>query len=226
MPSFFRLSACSLAITFALSPSATASSTPENKNHTLTVTGIRTASDAFKTPGVVTIIDATLPQNQTATTAAEMLQNLPGVSVTGAGRTNGQNVNIRGYDQYGVLVLIDGIRQGISGANINGTFLDPVLIKQVRVIRSPSTSQFGSGALGGVIAYQTVDAADLLAEGQNLGLRISGFGATGYHSTGSGMSVLAAPRAWTVSLLSVNVRWVTFIRVTVLMRLTMKQSII
>ncbi|WP_145561699.1 TonB-dependent hemoglobin/transferrin/lactoferrin family receptor [Yersinia aldovae] len=189
MPNFFRLSACSLAITFALSPSATASSTPENKSHTLTVTGTRTASDAFKTPGVVTIIDATLPQNQTATTAAEMLQNLPGVSVTGAGRTNGQNVNIRGYDQYGVLVLIDGIRQGISGANINGTFLDPVLIKQVRVIRSPSTSQFGSGALGGVIAYQTVDAADLLAEGQNLGLRISGFGATGYHSTGSGMSV-------------------------------------
>jgi hemoglobin/transferrin/lactoferrin receptor protein len=189
MPNFFRLSACSLAITFALSSLASANSVPQNKNHTLTVTGARPGSDTLTTPGVVTIIDTSLPQHQTATTAAELLQNLPGVSVTGAGRTNGQNVNIRGYDQYGVLVLIDGIRQGISGVNINGTFLDPALIKQVRVIRSPSTSQFGSGALGGVIAYQTANAADLLAEGQNLGFRVSGFGATGYHSIGSGMSI-------------------------------------
>lgn len=47
----------------------------------------------------------------------------------------------------------------------------------------------GSGALGGAIAYQTVDAVDLLAKDQNFGFRVSGFGATGYHSTGLGMSV-------------------------------------
>ena len=85
------------------------------------------------------------------------------VTLTGAGRTNGQNVNIRGYDQYGVLILIDGIRQGINGPHFNGIFLDPALIKKVSIIRSPSTTLLGSGALGGVIAYQTVDAADLLA---------------------------------------------------------------
>ncbi|EOF8195702.1 TonB-dependent hemoglobin/transferrin/lactoferrin family receptor [Yersinia enterocolitica] len=189
MPRFFRLSSCSLAITLVLSSAAIADPAAKSHSDTLKVIGSRSAIDSFKHPGVVTVIDASMPQKQTATTAGEMLQNVPGVTVTGAGRTNGQNVNIRGYDQYGVLILIDGIRQGIKGAHFNGTFLDPALIKKVSVIRSPSTSLFGSGALGGVIAYQTVDAADLLAKDQNFGFRVSGFGATGYHSTGMGMSV-------------------------------------
>ncbi|CNH59239.1 hemin storage receptor protein [Yersinia intermedia] len=146
---FFRLSLCSVAITVALSPLATAHSASTSKNHTLVVTGTQAVTDSFSTPGTVTVIDARLPQKQTATTAAEMLQNVPGVSVGGVGRTNGQNINLRGYDQYGVMVLVDGIRQGINGANINGTFLEPALIKQISVIRSPSTSRFGSGAMGG-----------------------------------------------------------------------------
>ncbi len=189
MPRFFHLSSCSLAITLALSPVATASSAAKSQNDTLVVTTQRPATDSFNPPGTITVIDASLPQKQTATSAAEMLQNIPGVSVTGAGRANGQNVSIRGYDQYGVLVLMDGIRQGISGTNINGTFIDPALIKQVSVIRSPSTSLFGSGAMGGVIAFQTVDAADLLAEDQDLGFRVSSYSASAYQSLGAAVSV-------------------------------------
>ncbi|MFL4555855.1 TonB-dependent hemoglobin/transferrin/lactoferrin family receptor [Yersinia kristensenii] len=189
MPHVFRLSSCSLIITLVLSSVATASSPSNHHNDTLKVTGVRTIADSFKYPGVVTVIDASLPQQQTATTAADMLKNIPGVSITGVGRTNGQNVNIRGYDQYGVLVLIDGIRQGIKGSHFNGTFLDPALIKKVSVIRSPSTSLFGSGAMGGVIAYQTVDAADLLTGEQKLGLRIGHYSASAYRSQGLAMSV-------------------------------------
>ncbi|PEH52444.1 TonB-dependent hemoglobin/transferrin/lactoferrin family receptor [Yersinia kristensenii] len=188
MPHVFRLSSCSLIITLALSSMPSASASSKHHNDTLKVTGTRASADSFKHHGVVTVIDASLPQQQTATTAADMLKNVPGVSITGVGRTNGQNVNIRGYDQYGVLVLIDGIRQGIKGAHFNGTFLDPALIKKVSVIRSPSTSLFGSGAMGGVIAYQTVDAADLLADEQKLGLRISHYSASAYHSQGLTMS--------------------------------------
>lgn len=189
MPRFFRLSACSLVIALVLSSTAIAD--PASKTHSdmLTVVDSRSAIDSFKHPGVVTVIDASMPQKQTATTAGEMLQNVPGVTLTGAGRTNGQNVNIRGYDQYGVLILIDGIRQGINGPHFDGIFLDPALIKKVSIIRSPSTTLLGSGALGGVIAYQTVDAADLLAQDQHFGFLANGFGATGYHSTGLGMSV-------------------------------------
>ncbi|WP_145590612.1 TonB-dependent hemoglobin/transferrin/lactoferrin family receptor [Yersinia aleksiciae] len=185
MPRFFRLTSCSLAITLALSPLATANPTAESQKDTLVVTADRPATDSFNAPGTITVIDASLPQKQTVTSAVEMLQNIPGVSVTGVGRTNGQSVSIRGYDQYGVLVLIDGIRQGVSGTHINGTFIDPALIKQVSVIRSPSTSLFGSGAMGGVIAYQTADAADLLAKNQNLAFRVSSFSASAYQSQGA-----------------------------------------
>ncbi|QHB32493.1 TonB-dependent hemoglobin/transferrin/lactoferrin family receptor [Yersinia canariae] len=188
MPHYFRLSTCSLVITCALSSMATASLSTKSHYDTLKVTGIQAMPDSFNQPGILTVIDASLPHKQTATSAIDMLKNVPGVNVTGAGRTNGQNVNIRGYDQYGVLVLIDGIRQGIKGAHFNGTFLDPALIKKVSVIRSPSTSLFGSGAMGGVIAYQTVDAADLLTGSQKLGLRVSHHSASAYHSQGMAMS--------------------------------------
>lgn len=189
MSRFFRLSSCCLAVAFALSSVATASLGAKPKNDKMVIEGVQAATDSFNTPGTLTVIDVSQPPKQTATTAAEMLKNVPGVNVTGVGRTNGQNVNIRGYDQYGVLVLIDGIRQGINGAHFNGTFLDPVLIKQIKIIRSPSTSLFGSGAMGGVIAYQTVNPADLLDDNQNVGLRISSYGASAYHSQGIGMSV-------------------------------------
>ncbi|MGE4801265.1 TonB-dependent hemoglobin/transferrin/lactoferrin family receptor [Yersinia hibernica] len=187
MPHYFRLSSCSLVITCALSPVTTASPSSGHHHDNMTVTAA--LPDSVKSPGMLTIIDASLPQKHTATTATEMLKHVPGVSLTGAGRTNGQNVNIRGYDQYGVLVLVDGIRQGIKGAHFNGTFLDPALIKQIKVIRSPATSLYGSGAMGGVIAYQTINPADLLTADQHVGLRVSGAGASAHHSQGVGVSI-------------------------------------
>ncbi|WP_145579938.1 TonB-dependent hemoglobin/transferrin/lactoferrin family receptor [Yersinia vastinensis] len=188
MPYFFRLSSCCLSVTLALSSTAAANPTVEPNNPPLIVRGVKPSTDSFNTPSILTVINASQPQKQTATTATEMLKNVPGVSVTGIGRTNGQNVSIRGYDQYGVLVLIDGIRQRINGAHFNGTFLDPALIKQVSITRSPSTSLVSSGAMGGVIAYQTVNPTDLLDKERNLGFRISSYGASAHHSLGVGMS--------------------------------------
>ncbi len=58
-------------------------------------------------------------------------------------------------------------------------FLDPALIKRVEIVRGPSALLYGSGALGGVISYDTVDAKDLLQEGQSSGFRVFGTGGTG-----------------------------------------------
>lgn len=189
MPRFFRLSSCCLAITCALSSASIASTALAADTETLVVKGTKADTDSYRTPGILTIIDASQPQKQTATTATDMLKNIPGVNVTGVGRTNGQNVTIRGYDQFGVLVLVDGIRQRMNGAHFNGTFLDPALIKQIKVIRSPATSRYGSGAMGGVIAYKTVNPADLLAQDQDIGVRVSSYGASANHSQGVGLSV-------------------------------------
>ena len=77
MPRFFRLSSCSLAIALVLSSAAIADPTSKSHSDTLKVVGSRTTIDSFKHPGVVTVIDASMPQKQTATTAGEMLQHIP-----------------------------------------------------------------------------------------------------------------------------------------------------
>ena len=154
----------------------------------ITVTATGNARSAFETPMMVSVIDATAPENQTASSAADLLRKVPGLTLDGTGRTNGQDVNLRGYDRRGVLVLVDGVRQGTDTGHLNSTFLDPALIKRIEVVRGPSALLYGSGALGGVIAYDTADAKDLLEVGQNSGYRVFGTAATGDHSLGMGAS--------------------------------------
>ncbi|MBC6555187.1 TonB-dependent hemoglobin/transferrin/lactoferrin family receptor [Citrobacter braakii] len=154
----------------------------------MTVTATGNARSVFEAPMMVSVIDATAPENQTASSAADLLRKVPGLTLDGTGRTNGQDVNLRGYDRRGVLVLVDGVRQGTDTGHLNSTFLDPALIKRIEVVRGPSALLYGSGALGGVIAYDTADAKDLLEAGKNSGYRLFGTAATGDHSLGMGAS--------------------------------------
>lgn len=198
MPRFtsdlFRGSPLSLAIacTLPLAANAADDITPESsKKHTadtMVVTATGNERSSFEAPMMVTVVEGNSPTSVTATSAADMLRNVPGLTVTGSGRTNGQNVILRGYDKQGVLTLVDGIRQGTDTGHLNATFLDPAIIKRVEVVRGPSALLYGSGALGGVISYETVDAADLLLPGNNTGYRVYSSAATGDHSFGLGAS--------------------------------------
>ncbi|EDP8629713.1 TonB-dependent hemoglobin/transferrin/lactoferrin family receptor [Salmonella bongori] len=179
---FMPPSLLALAITSAFPGAAFATT------DTLTVTATGNPRSAFEAPMMVSVIDTADPENQTAASAADLLHSVPGITLSGTGRTNGQDVNLRGYDRRGVLVLVDGVRQGTDTGHLNSTFLDPALIKRVEIVRGPSALLYGSGALGGVIAYTTVDASDLLMEGQRYGFRVFGTGGTGDHSLGMGAS--------------------------------------
>lgn len=154
----------------------------------MTVTATGNARSAFEAPMMVSVIDATAPENQTASSAADLLRTVPGITLDGTGRTNGQDVNLRGYDRRGVLILVDGVRQGTDTGHLNSTFLDPALIKRIEVVRGPSALLYGSGAMGGVISYDTVEAKDMLEARKNSGFRVFGTGATGDHSIGMGAS--------------------------------------
>lgn len=72
-----------------------------------------------------------------------------------------------------MLVLVDGVRQGTDTGHLNSTFLDPALIKRIEVVRGPSALLYGSGALGGVIAYETANASDLLGAGKTADIACS-----------------------------------------------------
>ncbi|EPO1869766.1 TonB-dependent hemoglobin/transferrin/lactoferrin family receptor [Serratia marcescens] len=196
-----RFSALSLAIACALPTVALAqntSTTPSSNaapakkakaaDETMTVVATGNQRSSFEAPMMVTVIEGNSPESQTAGTAADMLRRVPGITVTGSGRSNGQDLMMRGYDRRGVLTLVDGIRQGTDTGHINGTFLDPALVKRIEVVRGPSALLYGSGALGGVVSYETVDAADLLLPGHDSGFRVYGTAGTGDHSLGMGAS--------------------------------------
>lgn len=177
-----RPSLLALAIVSAL-PGAAVAATDD-----MTVTATGNARSAFEAPMMVSVIEASAPENQTASSATDLLRHVPGLTLDGTGRTNGQDVNLRGYDRRGVLVLVDGVRQGTDTGHLNSTFLDPALIKRIEIVRGPSALLYGSGAMGGVIAYDTADAKDLLQAGQTSGYRVFGTAATGDHSLGMGAS--------------------------------------
>ncbi|NRN28054.1 TonB-dependent hemoglobin/transferrin/lactoferrin family receptor [Photorhabdus heterorhabditis] len=189
--STLKLSVLSLAIISSIPTVYAATKSPDSESDksshdVITVYATGNERDSFEAPMMVTVINNKSAQSQTAGNANDLIRKIPGINIAGTNRANGQDVSLRGYGPQGVLTLIDGIRQGTDTGHINGTFLDPALIKQVEVVRGPSALLYGSGALGGVIAYQTVDAADLLQTGQDHGFRVFARGATGDHSMGFG----------------------------------------
>ncbi|CZX88294.1 TonB-dependent heme/hemoglobin receptor family protein [Enterobacter ludwigii] len=140
---FLRPSCLALSVVSAL-PGVAFAATDD-----MTVIATGNARSTFEAPMMVSVIDTAAPENQTASSAADLLRYVPGLMLDGTGRTNGQDVNLRGYDRRGVLVLVDGVRQGTDTGHLNSTFLDPALIKRIEVVRGPSALLYGSGALGG-----------------------------------------------------------------------------
>ncbi|HFF8525100.1 TPA: TonB-dependent hemoglobin/transferrin/lactoferrin family receptor [Providencia rettgeri] len=161
-------------------------STTKKSNDVMTVYATGTERDSFDAPMMVSVIKNDSPETQTASTVNDILRKVPGINVAGTGRSNGQDVSMRGFDRRGILTLVDGVRQGTDTGHVNGTFIDPALIKQLEIIRGPSALLYGSSAMGGVIAWETVDAKDLLRDGQNHGFRVFSQAATGDHSFGFG----------------------------------------
>ncbi|GAA0567189.1 TonB-dependent hemoglobin/transferrin/lactoferrin family receptor [Caenispirillum bisanense] len=116
-------------------------------------------------------------------TAGDLLIGVPGVTTSASSTSGpGTKINIRGMEDFGrVNVMVDGARQNFqrSGHGENTmVFIDPELIGQVDVVRGPSATVYGSGAVGGVVNFRTKDAADLLRPGESFGAAITAGGGT------------------------------------------------
>ncbi|MDX1501277.1 MAG: TonB-dependent receptor [Thermoanaerobaculia bacterium] len=100
-------------------------------------------------------IAATLihPEDRAAppSTLAELVTAVPGVSENGQGGIF-QTYSVRGISRQRVMTLVAGMRiesERRAGAAVS--FVDPLLMRSVDVLRGPSSSYYGSGALGGVV---------------------------------------------------------------------------
>lgn len=107
-----------------------------------------------------------------ATSVAAALQDIPNVDIRGGSRSIAQKPNIRGLSDNRVVQVIDGVRQNFDLAHRGSYFLPMSLIQEIEVIKGPSSSLWGSGALGGVVAMRTPNALDLLKNNDKFGVKI------------------------------------------------------
>lgn len=92
----------------------------------------------------------------------DVFSDLPSVAL-GGGAPNAQRIYVRGIESSNLNVTIDGAKQGrnLFIHRGNAGSIDPGLLKTVTITTGVDASQ-PSGTLSGSIAYETIDAQDLL----------------------------------------------------------------
>ncbi|HBH33693.1 MAG TPA: TonB-dependent receptor [Psychrobacter sp.] len=186
------LSPLSIAIATVLCTqiASAATNVPTMTMQKITVTSDSSARERVQQDEVYT--DEYMPAQQ-ANHLSDFLEVVPGVSVGGANTIN-QRVRVRGLDDTNLKVTIDGARQeGYMFHHSGDLVLDPDLLKQAEVSVGNNSVTLGNHAIGGAVAFETVDAADLLTPGQKIGAKIN----TGYASNNDELltsaTVFAAP---------------------------------
>ncbi len=136
------------------------------------VSATREESTAFQVPNSANVVDNEEITRSQATTIYDVLDDIPNVDFENSSIASIQRASIRGLGQDEIIIKVDGVRQTYqagSGIGAGSVLIDPSLLKEVEVVRGPSSVLHGSGGIGGVISMETVDAADLLKEGKNFG---------------------------------------------------------
>lgn len=156
-------------------------------------TAARDARPLLETPTAVTVIEREALERRQANTFQELIGDAPGVSIGGGPRGIAQEPNIRGFTDEQVVIRLDGGRFNFNQAHRGRFFLDPDIVERVEVVRGGGSTLYGSGALGGVIAVETRDAADLLRPGQTVGGRVrAGYASNGDIGAFSGTAAAAS----------------------------------
>jgi len=116
----------------------------------ITVTASRGASNAAPVSLASTVVEPeelpTVPS-----TLTELAEGTAGVAENGQGGIF-QVLSIRGVSRQRVMSLVAGVPVfGERRAGVSTSFIDPLLMGSVEVLRGPASTYYGSGALGGVI---------------------------------------------------------------------------
>jgi catecholate siderophore receptor len=97
-------------------------------------------------PQTVTVINKQAIEEQGATTLRDVLQNVPGLTITAGegGAPAGDNLTLRGFSARND-IFIDGVR------DLSPQSRDPFNLEQVEVIKGPTSAVSGRGSTGGTI---------------------------------------------------------------------------
>jgi len=98
------------------------------------------------TPQTISVISKEVIEQQGATTLRDVLNNVPGITLTAGegGAPAGDNLTIRGFSARND-IYIDGVR------DLGAQSRDPFNLEQVEVVKGPSSTFTGRGSTGGTI---------------------------------------------------------------------------
>lgn len=115
------------------------------------VTAERSRTGVFRAPSVASTEIRPEDKAASPTTLVELVEGVAGVAENGQPGLF-QVYSIRGVSRHRVLTFVDGVQiTGERRAGVATSFMDPLLMGQVDVLRGPSSTYYGSGALGGVV---------------------------------------------------------------------------
>ncbi|WP_354623316.1 TonB-dependent receptor [Psychromonas sp. MME2] len=126
-----------------------------NRKEDIIISASRVPTKRIESGSSVTIIDAKYLQQNQARSVAEILHDVPGVSVNRTGGFGKQtSVFLRGASSQNTVVIIDGVKvSDLSSSNGGFDFANLLSddIEQIEVLRGPQSAIWGSDAMGGVI---------------------------------------------------------------------------
>jgi hemoglobin/transferrin/lactoferrin receptor protein len=170
-----------IGVALSFSAQAAENAPPQSESNTTQLPRIQVTASApsiqLNLPGTTTVIDRQQMDRQLVSNIRELVQFEPGVSAIGtAGRFGLDSFNIRGLSGNRTRIDIDGVSLPDSfGADVAGgsfragrNFIDLDEIKQVEIVRGPSSALYPSDALGGVVSLTTKDPADYLRPGKDV----------------------------------------------------------
>lgn len=141
--------------------------TDVSEQDTMVVVGGRVEQSINDVAGSVSVMTGEDIVNQMVSDMSQLFQYEPGIEITGSNGT-AQNFIVRGMGADRVMMIKDGMRMnegyGANGANdvVGRGFIDVDTIKQVEVAKGAASSLYGADALGGIVAFRTKSAADVL----------------------------------------------------------------
>jgi hemoglobin/transferrin/lactoferrin receptor protein len=144
------------------------------------VTATRTGRDPADVPNTVDVVTREQMDRQLVRDLRDLFRYEPGVTASqGFGRFGIGDIRIRGLGGNRVRIQTDGIAvpdafEIGSFSDANRNFVDLDTLKRVEVVRGPTSSLYGSDALGGTVSFITKDPSDYLGEGRDasFGLRL------------------------------------------------------
>jgi hemoglobin/transferrin/lactoferrin receptor protein len=149
----------------------------------VTATGTRTSIVSGDSALPVTVIDRSQILERDARSPADLLRDVPGVEISGVPRTTAMEPEIRGLGGDRIAFRLDGARLNFNAGHRGRIFLDPDLLRSIDVLRGPGSALYGSGAIGGVIAFRTIEPEDILPPGS--AHPVGGFLRAGYQTQGT-----------------------------------------